>query len=73
MATVEGKESVAIAIGKDCRARGVLGSWIVLAEWVRNDRIDDPIKEVKAFKVDGVNIKENAFYRLVDGEPVEVE
>ena len=51
----------------------MFGSWIVLAEWVRNDRIDDPIKEVKAFKVDGVNIKENAFYRLVDGKPVEVE
>lgn len=72
-ATVEGKESVAIAIGKDCCARGVLGSWIVLTEWGRNDRVDVPIKEVKAFKVDGVNVKENTFYRLVDGKPVEVE
>ena len=72
-ATVEGKESVAIVTGKDGKARGVLGCWIVLTE--RGDFNGNiyPIKEVKAFKVDGVNIKENTFYRLVDGKPVEVE
>lgn len=32
-----------------------------------------PIKEVKAFEVDDVNIKENTFYKLVDGKAVEVE
>ena len=72
-AAVEGKESVAIVTGKDGRARGVLGSWIVLTERGDWDENIYPIKEVKAFKVDGVNIKENAFYRLVDGKPVEVE
>ena len=72
-ATVEGKESVAIVTGKDGRARGVLGSWIVLTERGDWDGNIYPIKEVKAFKVDGVNIKENTFYRLVDGKPVEVE
>ena len=72
-ATVEGKESVAIVTGKDSRARGVLGSWIVLTERGDFDGVTCPIKEVKAFKVDGVNIKENTFYRLVDGKPVEVE
>lgn len=72
-ATVEGKESVAIVTGKDGRARGVLGSWIVLTERGGLDENIYPIKEVKAFKVDGVNIKENTFYRLVDGNPVEVE
>ena len=72
-ATVEGKESVAIVTGKDGRARGVLGSWIVLTERGDWDENIYPIKEVKAFKVDGVNIKENTFYRLVDGKPVEVE
>ena len=72
-ATVEGKESVAIVTGKDGRARGVLGSWIVLTDRGDLDENIYPIKEVKAFKVDGVNIKENTFYRLVDGKPVEVE
>ena len=72
-ATVEGKGSVAIVTGKDGRARGVLGSWIVLTERYDCDKNIYHIKEVKAFKEDGVNIKENTFYRLVDGKPVEVE
>ena len=72
-ATVEGKESVAIVTGKDSIARGALGCWIVLTERGYFDGVTFPIKEVKAFKVDGVNIKENTFYRLVDGKPVEVE
>ena len=72
-ATVEGNGSVAIVTGKDGRARGVLGSWIVLTERGDWDGNIYTIKEVKAFKVDGVNIKENTFYRLVDGNPVEVE
>ena len=72
-ATVEGKESVAIVTGKDSIARGALGCWIVLTERGDFDGVTFPIKEVKAFKVDGVNIKENTFYRLVDGKPVEVD
>lgn len=72
-ATVEGKESVALVTGKDSIARGALGCWIVLTERGAFDGNTIPIKEVKAFKVDGVNIKENVFYRLVDGKPVEVE
>lgn len=32
-----------------------------------------PIKEVKAFKVDGDKIKADTFYKLVDGEAVEVD
>ena len=72
-ATVEGKESVALVTGKDSRARGALGCWIVLTERGDFDGNIYPIKEVKAFKVDGVNIKENTFYRLVDGKPVEFE
>ena len=72
-ATVEGKESVALVTGKDSIARGALGCWIVLTERGDFDGVTFPIKEVKAFKVDGANIKENTFYRLVDGKPVEVE
>ena len=72
-ATVEGKESVAIVTGIDGRARGALGCWIVLTERGDFDGVTFPIKEVKAFKVDGVNIKENTFYRIVDGKPVEVD
>ena len=72
-ATVEGKESVAIVTGKDSMACGTLGCWIVLTERGDSDCEITPIKEVKAFKVDGVNIKENTFYRLINGKAVEVE
>ena len=72
-ATVEGKESVALVTGKDSIARGALGCWIVLTERGDFDGVTCPIKEVKAFKVDGVYIKEGTFYRLVDGNAVEVE
>lgn len=67
---VNSKDSIAIATGFNSRAKGVLGSWIVIAE------IDafgsSKIKDVKTFKVDGINIKENTFYTLKDGEAVEV-
>ena len=72
-ATVEGKESVAIVTGKDSMACGTLGCWIVLTERGDFDGEINHIKEVKAFKVDGVNIKENTFYRLINGKAVEVE
>ena len=68
-ATVEGNGSIAIVTGKYSKARGALGCWIVLTERGDFDGVTCPIKEVKAFKVDGVNIKENTFYRLVDGKP----
>ena len=73
LATVQGNESVAIVTGKDSMACGTLGSWIVLTERGDFDGEITPIKEVKAFKVDGVNIKENTFYRLINGKEVEVE
>lgn len=73
LATVQGNESVAVVTGKDSMACGVLGSWIVLTERGDFDGEINPIKEVKAFKVDGVNIKENTFYRLINGKAVEVE
>ena len=70
-AKVSGKESIAIVTGKDSKAAGSLGNWIVLTE--RGERNGDtfPIKEVKAFKVDGKKIKADTFYKLVNGEAVE--
>ena len=72
LATVQGNESVAIVTGKDSMACGTLGSWIVLTERGDFDGEINPIKEVKAFKVDGVNIKENIPYKLVDGQAIAV-
>ena len=72
-AEVKGKESVAIVTGKDSKARGTIGNWLVLTERGEWNGECYPIKEVRAFKIDGVEIKENVFYKLVDGEAVECE
>ncbi|MDD3156989.1 hypothetical protein [Anaeromusa sp.] len=63
---------MAIATGYESKARGAVGCWIVLTEW---KEIDDEyhIIDVKSIKVDGEKIKPNTFYRLVNGEFVEVE
>ncbi|MCI7653048.1 MAG: hypothetical protein MSS51_02085, partial [Bacteroidales bacterium] len=69
-AKVSGKESVAIVTGRDSKAAGALGDWIVLTERGEWNGDTYPIKEVKAFKVDGEKIKADTFYKLVDGEAV---
>ena len=71
-ASVEGKDSVAIVTGVEGKAKGSLGCWIVLTERGEWNGETYPIKEVKAFKVDGKNIKENTYYRLIDGVATEV-
>ena len=71
-ASVEGKESIAIVTGRDSKAKGAIGCWIVLTERSEWDGNTYPIKFVKAFKVDGTAIKPDVYYKLVDGQPVEV-
>lgn len=72
-ASVEGKDSVAIVTGFEGKAKGSLGCWIVLTERGEWNGETYPIKEVKAFKVDGENIKDNTYYRLINGIAVEVD
>ena len=70
-AKVSGKESIAIVTGRDSKAAGALGDWIVLTERGEWNGDTYPIKEVKAFKVDGEKIKADTYYKLVDGKAVE--
>ena len=72
-ATVEGKDSIAVASGYQSKAKACLGSAICLCE--RGDFNGDtyPLLAVKAAIVDGVNLKPDVFYMLVDGEFQEVE
>ena len=72
-ATVEGKDSIAIVTGYGSKAKGTLGCWIVLTERGEWNGNGYPIKEVKAFKVDGEIVKADTFYKLIDGKAVEVE
>ena len=72
-ASVEGKDSIAIVTGKDSKAKGALGCWIVLTERGDWNGESHPIKEVKVFRVDGEKIKSDTYYKLVNGEAIEVE
>ena len=68
----EGKHSVVCCAGHNSIAKAKKGSWITLSEWVYNDdeKACIPIC-VKTAQVDGETIKEDTFYRLVNGEFVE--
>ena len=68
-ATVKGKDSIAIVTGYQSKAKGSLGCWIVLTE--RDEEMH--ILDVKAVRVDGVEIKEDTFYILKNGKVEEVE
>ena len=72
-ASATGKDSIALAAGRGCRAKGALGCWIVLAERGDWDGNSFPIVSVKAFKVDGVTVKADTWYMLVNGKLVEVK
>ena len=64
-----GDGAVIAGIGIGNEAKGKKGSWLVLAEWGYNDieRKYIPIC-VKAAQIDGVEIKEDTFYKLENGE-----
>ncbi len=72
VAMVKGEESIAVVTGKDSKAMGEKGCWLVLTE--RETKGDKSIiKDIKAFKVDGKKVKANVFYQLINGKLVEVE
>ena len=64
-----GANSIAAAIGKDSVASAALGSWIVLAEY---DERNNPLC-VRAAQIDGEKLKPNVFYKLKNGEFVEIK
>ena len=77
-------ESVAVAWGYKGKAMGALGSHIVLAEWKYigskgNDIYDRSEQKAwefvgaKMFRVDGEKVKPDTWYKLENGELLEVE
>lgn len=59
--------------GNNCCVKAKKGSWITLSEWGRDEDGKKLIPVcVKTEFVDGERIKENTFYKLENGEFVEV-
>ena len=70
------KDAVAVAWGYRGRAKGVLGSHLVLADWEGNDSSYwKPecweLKGAKMVQVDGKNIKPDTWYTMENGEIME--
>ena len=70
------KDAVAVAWGYRGRAKGVLGSHLVLADWEGNDsRYWQPkyweLKGAKMVQVDGKDIKPDTWYTMENGEIME--
>ena len=77
--TSSGERSIVVAIGPGSIAKAKIGSWITLSELEEEEYTDDDgdavwsIKCVKTEYVDGERIKEDVFYKLENGEFVEVK
>ena len=65
-----GKNSVICCAGHNSMAKAKIGSWITLSEW---EIVDDEYKPicVKTEYVDGANIKEDTWYKLINGKFIE--
>ena len=69
----EGKNSVVCCAGANSWVKAKKGSWITLSEWGNNDEGEYVPIFVRTMQVDGETIKEDTFYRLKNGEFVEVD
>ena len=76
--SAEDKESIAVAWGYKSKAKGVLGSYLVFADWEGNESrywIQDywSLKGAKMVRVDGETIKENTWYGIENGKVYEMK
>ena len=64
--SANGEQCLAVAWGKDSRAKGKLGTWLVVTEYDSG-----MILNAKLVQVDGLTVKEETWYTLKNGEMVE--
>lgn len=73
MADAQHKNSIAVAFGRESRAKGVFESWIVCTEFKKDENGIYYPADVQVRKVDGEIIKEDTYYMLKDGDFVETD
>ena len=66
-----GDSAVVMAAGYNSQVKAKKGSWITLAEWDRLDGNWTPVC-VKTEQVDGERIKEDTWYKLINGQFTEI-
>ena len=72
-ASATGYNGIAATLGKSGKAKGALGCWLILAERGDWDGKGYPIKNIKAYEVDGVTILADTWYTLRNGKPEKTE
>ena len=63
---VTGNNSIAVAFGNNSKAKGILGSWLVLTE-MNNGKLN-----VVSFEIDDVNYLSDTFYKLLNGKIIKI-
>ena len=72
--TSTGSDSVICCAGHDSAVKAKKGSWITLSEWKYSDEKERYVPVcVKTEFVDGEHIKEDVFYKLINGEFTEIK
>lgn len=66
------ESSINIGWGRSNKCKGAIGSYLVLSEWGEWDGEKHPLLCAKMEKVDGVKIKADTWYKLINGEFMEV-
>jgi hypothetical protein len=72
-ASVEGRDSVAISTGIESKAKASLGSAICICERGEWNGETYPLLAIKAAIIDGERIKPDTWYKLKNGEFIEVD
>jgi hypothetical protein len=72
-ASVDGKDSVAISTGYDSKAKASLGSAICICERGKWNGETYPLLAIKAAIIDGETLKPDTWYKIENGEFVEVK
>lgn len=72
-AIASGKESIAMAFGENGMAMGELGCWLILSDWKGDENCGCHREDLRCVKIDGKKIKANTFYKLENGEIMEVK
>ena len=69
----EGERNISVGWGKNNKCKGCIGSFLVLSEWGEWDGEKYPFISAKMVQVDGETIKADTWYRIENGEIIEVE
>jgi hypothetical protein len=70
--TITGNKNVVASIGYKDKVKGVIDTWVTLAQYIEMDNKYE-VDLVVSKKIDGLILKENVYYTLINGEFTQVD